>query len=66
MAVHQAMLRHPIADIAKLKERTGLVDATIGSALWRLLELGIIEEIADNRRNHLFCYNHYMDKLSLP
>ena len=54
LAVHQAMLRHPIADIAKLKEMTGLVDATIGSALRRLLELGIIEETADNRRNRLF------------
>ena len=54
LEVHQAMLRHPIADIAKLKEMTGLVDATIGSALRRLLELGIIEETADNRRNRLF------------
>ena len=65
LAVHQAMLRHPIADIAKLKEMTGLVDATIGSALRRLMELDIIEETTGNRRNRLFCYNHYMDKLSL-
>ena len=65
LAVHQAMLRHPIADIAKLKEMTGLVDATIGSALRRLLELDIIEETTGNRRNRLFCYHHYMDKLSL-
>ena len=65
LAVHQAMLRHPIADIAKLKEMTGLVNATIGSALRRLLELDIIEETTGNRRNRLFCYSHYMDKLSL-
>ena len=65
LAVHQAMLRHPIADIAKLKEMTGLVDATIGSALRRLLELDIIEETTGNRRNRLFCYHHYMDKLLL-
>ncbi len=65
LAVHQAMLRHPIADIAKLKEMTGLVNATIGSALRRLLELDIIEETTGNRRNRLFCYTHYMDKLSL-
>ena len=65
LAVHQAMLRHPIADIAKLKEMTGLVDATIGSALRRLMELDIIEETTGNRRNRLFCYHHYMDKLSL-
>ena len=63
LEVHQAMLRHPIADIAKLKEMTGLVDATIGSALRRLLELGIIEETADNRRNRFSGSGPYLDKL---
>ncbi|MBQ7177273.1 MAG: Fic family protein [Victivallales bacterium] len=61
LAVHQAMLRHPIADIAKLKELTGLTNATIGSALIRLLAFGIIEETTGNKRNRLFCYNRYID-----
>jgi len=60
LAVHQAMLRHPIADIAKLKELTGLTNATIGSALNRLLGCGIIEETTGNKRNRLFCYSKYM------
>ena len=63
LAVHQAMLRHPIADIAKLKGLTGLTNATIGSALNRLLELGIIEETTGNKRNRLFCYDRYMESL---
>ena len=62
LAVHQAMLRHPIADIAKLKELTGLTNATIGSALTRLLDLGLIEETTGNKRNRLFCYSRYIGK----
>ena len=60
LAVHQAMLRHPISDIAKLKELTGLTNATIGSALNRLLDFGLIEETTGNKRNRLFCYNQYL------
>ena len=63
LAVHQAMLRHPIADIAKLKELTGLTNATIGSALTRLLDFGIIEEMTGNKRNRLFCYKGYINSL---
>jgi len=63
LAVHQAMLRHPIADIAKLKELTGLTNATIGSSLTRLLKFGIIEETTGNKRNRLFSYKGYIDSL---
>lgn len=63
LAVYQAMLHHPIADIAKLKELTGLTNATIGSALTRLLDFGLIEEITGNKRNRLFCYKKYIDSL---
>jgi len=64
LAVHQAMLRHPIADIAKLKELTGLTNATIGSALTRLLEFGIIEETTGNKRNRFFCYHKYLASMN--
>ena len=63
LAVHQAMLRHPIADIAKLKELTGLTNATIGKMLNILLDFGIIEETTGNKRNRLFSYNKYIDSL---
>jgi Fic family protein len=61
LVVHQAMLRHPIADIAKLKELTGLTNATIGKMLNILLDFGIIEETTGNKRNRLFCYNQYIN-----
>ena len=64
LAVHQAMLRHPISDIAKLKELTGLTNATIGSALNRLLDFGIIEETTGNKRNRFFSYSKYFETMN--
>ena len=64
LAVHQAMLRHPITDIAKLKELTGLTNATIGSALARLLDFGLIEEITGNKRNRFFRYSKYLESMN--
>lgn len=62
--VHQAMLRHPIASPMKLKEETGLTDATINATLRKLQELGIAEETTGQKRNRLFCYQAYMALLN--
>ena len=64
LAVHHAMLRHPITSIGKLKEMTGLTNATIGSALSRLLDLGIIEETTGNKRNRFFSYSSYLKSMN--
>lgn len=68
--VHQAMLRHPIASPMKLKEETGLTDATINATLRKLQELGIAEETTGQKRNRLFCYHAYFQllnqKMDLP
>lgn len=64
MLVHQAMLRHPIASPMKLKEETGLTDATINATLRKLQELGIAEETTGQKRNRLFCYQAYMALLN--
>ena len=63
LAVHQAMLRHPISDTIKLKELTGFANATIGKALAHLQEFSIIEETTGNKRNRLFCYNRYLETM---
>lgn len=62
--IHQVMLRHPIASVQKLKEETGLTDATINTSLRKLQELGIIEETTGQKRNRLFCYNTYLSQLN--
>lgn len=62
--VFQAMLRHPICEIATLRKQTGLSAVTIGNLLNRLVALGIIEEMTGNKRNRQFCYRNYIDKLN--
>lgn len=63
--VHQALLRHPIADIVKLREITGLANATIGTIMNNLIGLGMIEEMTGLKRNRFFCYHNYMKKMEV-
>ncbi len=64
MQIHQAMLRHPIVDVNKLCELTGLTAATVGTALSRLKAFAIVEETTGNKRNRLFCYRKYFQSLT--
>ena len=60
MLVHQAMLQHSIIGTTRLRELTRLTDATINTALARLMKLNIIEETTGQKRNRLFCYHRYL------
>lgn len=62
--IHQAMLRHPIASPLKLKDETGLTNATINASLRKLQELSIVEETTGQKRNRLFCYRDYFQLLN--
>lgn len=62
--IYQAMLKHPIISSTRLKEETGLTDATINAALRKLQILGIVEETTGQKRNRLFCYQAYMALLN--
>lgn len=64
LRIHQAMLRHPIIGSNRLKEETGLTDATVNAALRKLQDLKIIEETTGQKRNRLFCYQAYMALLN--
>lgn len=64
LQIHQAMLRNPIVTSARLKEETGLTDATINAALRKLQGLGVIEEVTAQKRNRIYCYNKFLDFLN--
>ena len=64
MLVHQAMLQHPITDANKLCSQTKLTSATVNTALTRLENLNIVEEITGHKRNRLFCYRNYLQLLN--
>lgn len=58
--IHQAFLSHPLATSAWVGERTGLTPTTVNTALQRLEELGIIQEITSRKRNRMFRYADYV------
>jgi Fic family protein len=58
--VHHAMMEHPIASPVWLKSKTGLSLTTVGTALEKLEELGIVKELTGQKRNRLYGYAQYI------
>ncbi len=58
-----ALFEHPVANINKLVEQTGLTAATIGKALEALQQQGIVHEITGQKRNRVFAYSAYIETL---
>lgn len=63
--VLEALFHHPIANIATLRQETGLTQATIGKVLEALeTQLGIVRELTGQKRNRVFAYGAYIDQLN--
>jgi Fic family protein len=58
--VHHAMMERPIASPVWLKSKTGLSLTTVGTALEKLEELGIVKELTGQKRNRLYGYAQYI------
>ena len=64
LAVHRALMEHPIATAGLLVEKTGITPATVNKALSHLERLGIVREITAQKRNRVFSYGGYVEILS--
>lgn len=64
LQVHRALMEHPIATSARLVEKTGLTPATVNKALALLEGLGIVRELTAQKRNRLFSYYGYIERLN--
>jgi Fic family protein len=62
--VHQTLMEHPVATSKWLVEKTGITPATVNKALAHLVQLGIVREITDRKRNRLFSYTGYIEILN--
>ncbi|OLO08853.1 cell filamentation protein Fic [Salinicola sp. MH3R3-1] len=63
--VLEALFHHPIANIATLRQETGLAQATIGKVLEALeTQFGIVRELTGQKRNRVYAYNAYIDQLN--
>jgi len=57
-------MEHPIASSGWLVDKTGISPATVNKALVHLKNLGIVEELIDQKRNRLFSYAGYVEIMS--
>ena len=64
LQVHQVLTERPIVTTGLLEEKTGISDATVNKALEHLGRLGIVNELANMKRNSLFSYSRYLDILN--
>ena len=55
-----ALEMRPVATVAAVCARTGLSFPTASSALARLADLGIVQEVTGFRRNRIFTYRRYL------
>lgn len=62
--VHHAMMERPIASPVWLKSKTGLSLTTVGTALDKLEELGIVKELTGQKHNRLYGYARYIEILN--
>ncbi|NHB97802.1 cell filamentation protein Fic [Photorhabdus stackebrandtii] len=61
-----ALFEHPIVNINKLVQLTGLTPATIGKVMERLsqADLVLVSELTGQKRNRVYAYNRYIEILN--
>lgn len=64
LSVHAVLQERPLATIRHLSERTGLSQPTVDRALGDLVELGIVREITGRKRNRVYAYARYLERLN--
>ncbi|WP_445375757.1 hypothetical protein ACSLVK_10265 [Photorhabdus tasmaniensis] len=60
------LFEHPIVNINKLVQLTGLAPATIGKVMERLsqADLVLVSELTGQKRNRVYAYNRYIEILN--
>ena len=61
LAVHHALMKHPIATSGWLVTETGLTPATVNKSLEHLVRIGVVRELTEQKRNRLFSYTDYVE-----
>lgn len=62
--VHEALKSRPLTSLPDLVRRTGLSFPAASSSIDTLGELGIVREMTGRRRNRVFAYGSYLDRLA--
>ena len=60
ISVHDALQQKPIVSATRLAELTGLTNPTVGTALSKLQDMGIVTEITDKKWGRRYSYTEYL------
>ncbi|MDX2065042.1 MAG: Fic family protein [Fimbriimonadaceae bacterium] len=60
MRVFDHFVRRPVATIKTVSAATGLTFPTVDKALRKLMEIGVVNEITDRKRDRVFAYAEYL------
>jgi len=61
--LHAFLERNPIATLTRIASQTGLAINTVGSAMNKLQQMGIVNELTGKKRDRIFVYASYMQIL---
>lgn len=64
LRAHRELQRRPLITISRLTEATGLSAPTAGKTLKDLVKLGIASETTGRKRNRVYAYREYLDRLN--
>ena len=64
LKIHHELTRQPIATAGSLVRRANLTAATVNKCLAHLIDLGIVKELTEQKRNRIFSYARYIKILN--
>jgi Fic family protein len=64
LRLHELLQRRPLVTVPAAATELKLTQASVGSAMNKLLELGIVSEFGSRKRNRLYAYREYLKLLS--
>ncbi|MBI3985732.1 MAG: Fic family protein [Lentisphaerae bacterium] len=64
LRILEVMVRTPVVTVARVSEKTGIVQSSVSNVLRAMTEMGLAKELTGQKRNRLFCYDRYLKVLS--
>jgi len=64
LRIHEVMQKYPVLSIQAAARQTGMSEPTASSAITRMIDLGMVQEITGRPRGRIFSYGPYVSILS--
>jgi hypothetical protein len=63
LQLHEYLQKHPITDLQYAAHVTGLSITTAGSAMERMVDIGLVREQTGKRRGRVYIYTEFLKML---